>query len=133
MKKLNDKLLEKEDELGRLKEKHKKAIGVWEEKSNQLKKVSRTVIVALSDSLFTSWSSDIKFILWFSANGNLVTKFFSWKFQFRQVVIFYKSKNGVMLKNYWELVQKQKPQNMCMFIHIYGISISWLCIDLKHL
>ena len=39
MKKLSDKLLEKEDELGRLKEKHAKAIGIWEEKTNQLKKV----------------------------------------------------------------------------------------------
>ncbi|XP_063691217.1 protein FAM184A-like isoform X1 [Bolinopsis microptera] len=38
LKKLNDKLLEKEDEFGRLKEKHAKTIGIWEDKSNQLKK-----------------------------------------------------------------------------------------------
>ena len=39
IKKLNDKLLEKEDEFGRLKEKHAKTISIWEDKSNQLKKV----------------------------------------------------------------------------------------------
>ena len=79
MKKLNDKLLEKEDELGRLKEKHKKAIGVWEEKSNQLKKVSRTVIGALFDSLFTSW-------LWYQSEMENFSFVKSWYFTNRKMV-----------------------------------------------
>ena len=40
IKKLNDKMVEKEEELTRLKDKHNKAIGIWEEKYNQLKKVN---------------------------------------------------------------------------------------------
>ncbi|KAL5262616.1 hypothetical protein ACHWQZ_G008124 [Mnemiopsis leidyi] len=38
IKKLNDKMVEKEEEFVRLKDKHNKAIGIWEEKYNQLKK-----------------------------------------------------------------------------------------------
>ena len=45
MKKLNDKLLEKQDEFDRLKEKHAKAIGIWEEKTNQLKKVTSIHVI----------------------------------------------------------------------------------------
>ena len=33
-------MAEKEEELTRLKDKHNKAIGIWEEKYNQLKKVN---------------------------------------------------------------------------------------------
>ena len=39
IKKLKDQLIEKEDKIKSLHEKHSKTVNIWEDKSNQLKKV----------------------------------------------------------------------------------------------